>query len=124
MHECLFYFQSKVFNSIHILFIYNLAGIHLRFIFLKPGNLLEAATVEAPVSGHHREAERVSTTGAGQLQEYINLYRVCHELHVEFKQGFVKAAINRAVRLRVCSESFDCISAGLMYHYYRHKEDR
>ena len=29
-------------------------------------------TVEAPVSGHPREAEKVSPTGAGRLQEYVN----------------------------------------------------
>ena len=29
-------------------------------------------TVEAPVSGHPREAEKVSATGAGRLQECVN----------------------------------------------------
>ena len=28
-------------------------------------------TVEAPISGHSREAEKVSATGAGRLQEYV-----------------------------------------------------
>ena len=29
-------------------------------------------TVKAPVSGHPREAEKVSTTGAGRLWECVN----------------------------------------------------
>ena len=42
-------------------------------------------TVEAPVSGHPREAEKVSTTGAGHLWECVN---------TEFKQGFVKTSVS------------------------------
>ena len=38
-------------------------------IFPKP---LLQATVKAPVSGHPREAEKVSATGAGRLRECIN----------------------------------------------------
>ena len=30
------------------------------------------STVEAPVSGHPLEAEKVSTTGAGRLRECVN----------------------------------------------------
>ena len=30
------------------------------------------STVEAPVSGHPREAEKVSATGAGRLRECVN----------------------------------------------------
>ena len=54
-------------------------------------------TVESPVSGHTRDAEKVSATGAGRLRECENS---------EFKRGFVKAAVSRAVRKL---ESFYCI---------------
>ena len=50
-------------------------------------------TVKAPISGHPREAEKVS--GAGRLLTH-SLYKL------EFKQGFVKAAESRAVCLREC----------------------
>ena len=30
------------------------------------------STVEAPLSGHSREAEKVSATGAGRLRECVN----------------------------------------------------
>ena len=48
-------------------------------------------------SSHKRKssgAEIVSVTGAGRLQECLNT-----EFELEFKQGFVKAAISRAVHL-------------------------
>ena len=35
-------------------------------------NPLNQNTVEAPVSGHPREAEKMSATGAGHVQECVN----------------------------------------------------
>ena len=55
--------------------------------------------VEAPISGHLREVEKVSTTAAGRLREYVNTVFVCR---LEVKQGFVKVAVSRAVSLREC----------------------
>ena len=53
--------------------------------------------VEDPVSGQPREAEKVYTTGAGRLRECVNTECVSE---LEFKRGFVKAAVSRYVRLR------------------------
>ena len=36
------------------------------------GILIDKNTVEAPVSGHLREAEKVSATGADRLRESVN----------------------------------------------------
>ena len=47
--------------------------------------------MEAPVSGHTREAEKVSATGAGRLQECVNTEFVGT---IDFKRGFVKAAVS------------------------------
>ena len=57
------------------------------------------STVEAPVSGHPREAEKVSATGAGRLYGDVQIQSL-YEL--EFKQGFINAAVSRAGRLREC----------------------
>ena len=59
-----------------------------------------ANTVEAPISGHPREAEIVSATGVGRLWKCV-LVQSLYEL--DLKQGFVKAAVSRAARLRECS---------------------
>ena len=48
----------------------------------------ESYTVEAPVSGNPREVEKVSETGAGRLRKCVNA-------ELEFKRGFVKAAVSR-----------------------------
>ena len=57
----------------------------------RQGLAIYVDTVEAPVSGHPREGEKVSqSTGVGLLYE------------LESKRGFVKAAASRAVRLREC----------------------
>ena len=62
-------------------------------------------TVEALVSGHPREAEKVLETGAGRLRECV------HTEFVEFKRSFLKAAVSKVVPYEsVRSESFDCIS--------------
>ena len=50
-------------------------------------------SMEAPVSRHPWEAETVSATGTGHLRECVN---------TEYKQGFVKAAVSRAVHLQEC----------------------
>ena len=50
------------------------------FVFFVDGNhcsdcysyLIKLITVEAPVSGHPREAEKVSATGAGRLRKCVN----------------------------------------------------
>ena len=54
------------------------------------------AIVVAPISGHTREAENVSTTGADRLRQLMCKMQSLYEL--EFKQSFVKAALSRAVR--------------------------
>ena len=56
-------------------------------------------TVEAPVSVHPRKAVKMSATGAGRLRECVNIQGL-YEL--EFKRGFVKTAVGRAVRLQEC----------------------
>ena len=52
-------------------------------------------TVEAPVSGHPWETEKVSVTGAQALTGMMLLSS-------EFRQGFVKAVVSRAVCLPEC----------------------
>ena len=51
--------------------------------------------VEALVSGHHRDAKKMSITGAGRLRECENT-----EFVWELREpGFVKVAVSRADRL-------------------------
>ena len=57
-----------------------------------PTGILAQNTVEAPVSGHPREAEKVSATGAGRLQEY------------RFCMSFVKAAVSSCPLTRVFTQ--------------------
>ena len=76
------YFCARHFTSLHFTFAYK---------------------VEALVSGHLREVENVSTTGAGPYRnvQIQSLYEL------EFKQGFVKAAlVELSAYESVRSESF------------------
>ena len=61
----------------------------------KHRNTCKLLTVEAPVSGNPREAEKVFASGAGRLRECVN---AVYEL--EFKRNFVKAS--RAVCEQEC----------------------
>ena len=57
-------------------------------------------TVETLVGGNHpREAKKVPVTGASRLRE-CKIRSLYGSLE---KRGFVKAAVGRAIRLRVCS---------------------
>ena len=53
---------------------------------------------KALVSGHPRDAKKVSVTGAGRLREL----KIQSLYESREKRGFVKAAVSRAVRLREC----------------------
>ena len=44
-------------------------------------------TVEAPVGGHPREAEKVSVTGAGRLRKCVNTEFVRARVQTGFCQG-------------------------------------
>ena len=63
---------------------------------------LSTCTVEAPVSGHPREAEKLSETGTGRLRDCVNTEFVYWWARVQ-TGFFFKAAVSmvsRAVRLR------------------------
>ena len=47
----------------------------------------EENTVEAPVCGHPREAEKVSATGAGRLRECVNAEFAWARVQTGFFQG-------------------------------------
>ena len=48
---------------------------------------LEFCTVEAPVSGHPQEAEKVPATGAGRLRDCLNTEFVGARVQMGFYQG-------------------------------------
>ena len=68
-------------------------------LFSKTTIISEYLTVKAPVSGHPWEAQKCPQLELAAKRNVSNLQSL-YEL--EFKQGFVKAAVSRAVHLREC----------------------